>query len=102
MRSVTREDVLHCAELAALELGESEIEPLRRDMEQLLSFAGRLGSLSAPVDMRGSDGNVPDTHPIEPPLRRREDAALPGLSQEEALMNAAVRDRGCFAVQKIL
>jgi len=95
MQLVTREDVLHCAALAALDLDESEIEPLRRDMEQLLSFAGRLDA----VDL-GDSG--PDMHIVEPPLRRREDTALPSLDQAEALMNAPGNDRGCFIVPKIL
>jgi len=95
MQLVTREDVLHCAALAALDLDESEIEPLRRDMEQLLSFAGRL-------EVPELGGAKPDAHIVEPPLRRREDTALPSLSQAEALMNAPGHDRGCFSVPKIL
>ncbi len=95
MELVTREDVLHCAALAALDLDESEIEPLRRDMEQLLSFADRLDALDL------GDAK-PDMHVVEPPPRRREDTALPSLSQAEALMNAPRHDRGCFIVPKIL
>ncbi|MDR2697928.1 MAG: Asp-tRNA(Asn)/Glu-tRNA(Gln) amidotransferase subunit GatC [Holophagales bacterium] len=92
---VTREDVLHCARLAALSLEESEIEPLRKDMEQLLSFAKRLDEL----DLGGSE---PVMHTVEPRLRRREDVAVPGLTQSEALANAPEQDRGCFVVPKIL
>ncbi|MDR0498328.1 MAG: Asp-tRNA(Asn)/Glu-tRNA(Gln) amidotransferase subunit GatC [Holophagales bacterium] len=92
---VTREDVLHCAKLAALRLEESEIEPLREDMEQLLSFAKRLDVLDL--------GNAePVMHAIEPQLRRREDAEAPGLTQSEALANAPDQDRGYFVVPKIL
>jgi Asp-tRNA(Asn)/Glu-tRNA(Gln) amidotransferase C subunit len=117
VQSVSRDDVLHCAALAALDLDEAEVEPLRRDMEQLLAFAGRLdahdlGDLDgAEPDAAGCGpgtpdaagcGPTPDGHIAMPPLRRREDVALPSLSQAEALMNAAMHDRGCFVVPKIL
>jgi aspartyl-tRNA(Asn)/glutamyl-tRNA(Gln) amidotransferase subunit C len=93
MQKVTKEDVLHCAKLAALNLEEKEIEPLRKDMEQLLSFAKRLGDL----DFRGTE---PAMHVVEPPLRRRGDVAMPSLAQAEALANAPSQDQGCFVVPK--
>jgi len=95
MQIVTREDVLHCAKLAALNLEEAEIEPLRKDMEQLLSFAKRLDEL----DLGDAE---PAMHVAEPQLRRREDVVIPGLTQAEALANAPEQDRGCFVVPKIL
>jgi len=95
MQTVTREDVLHCAKLAALNLKETEIEPLRDDMEQLLSFARRLDELDL-------DGAEPAMHLVEPQLRRREDAVKPGLTQAEALANAPEQAHGCFVVPKVL
>jgi len=92
---VTREDVLHCAKLAALSLEEFEIEPLRKDMEQLLSFAKRLDEL----DLSASE---PVMHAVEPQLWRREDVVVPGLTQTEALANAPEQDRGCFVLPKFL
>jgi aspartyl/glutamyl-tRNA(Asn/Gln) amidotransferase C subunit len=94
MQPVTREDVLHCAALAALDLDEGEIEPLRADMERLLSFAGRLDGPD------GADG--PGAPAPAPPPRRRGDEALPGLGRGEALMNAPEVAGGRFAVPKIL
>jgi aspartyl/glutamyl-tRNA(Asn/Gln) amidotransferase C subunit len=96
MQPVTREDVLHCAALAALDLGEEEIEPLRLDMERLLSFAGRLAALG---DLGGPGG--PGAAAGTPPRRRR-DEALPGLGRGGALMNAPESAGGLFAVPKIL
>jgi aspartyl-tRNA(Asn)/glutamyl-tRNA(Gln) amidotransferase subunit C len=95
MQKVTKEDVLQCAKLAALNLEEEEIEPLRKDMEQLLSFAKRLGDLDFGVA-------EPEMHLAEPQLRRRGDVAMPSLAQAEALANAPSQDRGCFVVPKIL
>jgi len=95
MQIVTREDVIHCAKLAALDLTEEEIEPLRKDMEQLLSFAKRLDE----VDLSGAE---PKMHIFEPELRRREDSAVQALTQGETLANAPEQDRGYFVVPKIL
>jgi aspartyl-tRNA(Asn)/glutamyl-tRNA(Gln) amidotransferase subunit C len=95
MQVVTREDVIHCAKLAALDLGEEEVEPLRKDMEQLLIFARCLDE----VDLGDAE---PSMHLFEPALRRREDLAAQGLTRKEALANAPEKDSGYFVVPKIL
>jgi len=95
MQIVTREDVMHCAKLAALDLKEEEIEPLRKDMEQLLTFAKHLDE----VDLCGAE---PSMHWIEPELRRRKDMVAQGLTQGEALANAPEKESGFFVVPKIL
>ena len=92
---VTREDVLRCARLTGLSLGEDEIEPLRRDMERLLNQAEKLGQL--PLE------NVePTLHGLEIPLPRREDTPREGFTQAEALANAPKSERGHFQVPKVL
>lgn len=90
---VTREDVLRCAQLASLNLREEEIEPLRRDMEALLSHAESLGTL----DLEGVEPTCQGA-----PLPRREDEAVPGLSQAEALANAPAQAQGHFLVPRVL
>ena len=92
---VTREDVLRCAQLTDLSLGEEEIEPLRRDMERLLSHAESLGGLSL-------EGVEPTVHGPGIALLRREDRARPGFSQEEALANAPDSENGFFRVPKVI
>jgi len=90
---VSREDVLRCAALARLSLREEEIEPLRRDMERLLSHAQSLDAL----DLEAVAPWSPDT-----PLPRREDVPVPGLTQAEALANAPRAEKGHFVVPKAL
>ena len=92
---VTREDVLRCARLTRLSLGEEEIEPLRRDMERLLSHAESLNELPL-------DGVEPTTHGLDLPLPRREDVVRPSFTQAEALANAPKAERGHFAVPKVM
>lgn len=92
---VTREDVLRCARLTDLSLGEDEIEPLRRDMEKLLSHAESLNTLSL-------EGVEPTTHGPTISLLRREDFVRPGFSQGEALSNAPEQNRGYFQVPRVI
>jgi len=92
---ITRDDVLRCAKLAALSLRPEEVEPLRRDMEVMLSHAQSLDAL----DLEGVE---PTTHGLELPLLRRDDVPVEGFTQAEALANAPEADRGCFVVPKVL
>ncbi len=92
---VTREDVLRCAQLTGLRLGEEEIEPMRRTMTQFLSHAQSLDRLDL-------DGVEPCTHAVDLPLPRRADESRPGLDREQALANAPAADQGCFVVPRVL
>ena len=92
---VTREDVLRCAKLTNLSLAEAEIEPLRRDMERLLSQAEKLGQLPL-------EGVEPMLHGLDIPLPRRADLPGESLSQSDALANAPKSERGHFRVPKVL
>lgn len=92
---VTREDVLRCARLACLSLREEEIEPMRQDMEKLLSHAQRLDELPL-------EGVEPTTHGLSRPLPRRADEPRPWFTQKEALANAPQQDQGHFLVPKVL
>ena len=92
---VTREDVLRCAALTVLSLGEAEIEPLRRDMARLLSHAESLDRL----DLEGVE---PCTHGLDLALPRRADEPRPGFSQDQALANAPQSDKGYFLVPKVM
>jgi len=92
---VTREDVLRCAHLTHLSLGEEELEPMRQAMTQLLTHAESLDRL----DLSGIE---PTTHGQVLPLPRREDVPRDGFSQTEALQNAPSSDRGHFVVPKVL
>jgi aspartyl-tRNA(Asn)/glutamyl-tRNA(Gln) amidotransferase subunit C len=92
---VTREDVLRCAALTRLSLAEAEIEPLRRDMERLLSHAQSLDALDlAEVE--------PRIHALDTPLPRREDIPGESFTQAEALANAPQSEGGHFVVPAAL
>jgi aspartyl-tRNA(Asn)/glutamyl-tRNA(Gln) amidotransferase subunit C len=92
---VTREDVLRCAQLTHLSLGEDEIEPLAQAMTQILSHAQSLDRL----DLEGVE---PCTHGLDLVLPRRADEPRPGLTQAQALANAPQADQGYFLVPKVM
>ena len=43
--SITREDVLHLAELSSISLDESQIEPLKKDLDNLVNYFSQLDEL---------------------------------------------------------
>lgn len=44
--SITREDVLHLAELSSLSLDESQIEPLIKDLDNIVNYFSQLNELN--------------------------------------------------------
>lgn len=92
---VTREDVLRCARLTSLRLGEDEIEPMRLAMTQMLSHAESLNALPL-------DDVEPTTHGLDLLLPRREDVVADCFTQAQALANAPEHDQGFFVVPKVL
>jgi len=92
---VTREDVLRCAALAHLSLGEDEIEPMRVAMTRMLTHAASLDEL--PLDQV-----EPMLAGLGRTLPRREDLPRDTFTQAQALANAPEQDRGYFVVPKVL
>ena len=44
--SITREDVLHLAELSSISLDESQIEPLKKDLDNIVNYFSQLDELN--------------------------------------------------------
>ncbi|HNE80436.1 MAG TPA: Asp-tRNA(Asn)/Glu-tRNA(Gln) amidotransferase subunit GatC [Flavobacteriales bacterium] len=84
------------AELARLDVSDpAERERLLTDMQRVLDFVEKLNE----VDTTGVE---PLIHMSEEHDVLREDVALPGLSKQEALMNAPVKDSDYFKVPKVV
>ncbi|NPA05769.1 MAG: Asp-tRNA(Asn)/Glu-tRNA(Gln) amidotransferase subunit GatC [Crenarchaeota archaeon] len=90
-----RIDIDHLAWLARLQLSEDEKEEIRRSIERIMEFINRL--LEAPVE-----DVEPLYHPLDKEGLLRPDEPSPGLSQEEALMNAAATENGYFKAPRTL
>ncbi|HWX45194.1 MAG TPA: Asp-tRNA(Asn)/Glu-tRNA(Gln) amidotransferase subunit GatC [Solirubrobacteraceae bacterium] len=85
---IDRDEVLHVARLARLELGEEELDAMARELDGVLGHIARLAEL----DLE----NVPPTaHVVEVTGRLRPDEPRPSLPREVALAQApAVADGG--------
>ena len=95
MSDVTPDLVRHLANLARIELDESEVV---RFTEQLGVILDSVAKISSAIDE-----NTPSTsHPIPLTNVFREDVIEPSLSQEQALSGAPDQGQGRFRVAPIL
>ena len=95
MSDVTPDLVRHLANLARIELDESEVV---RFTEQLGVILDSVAKISSAIDE-----NTPSTsHPIPLTNVFREDVNEPSLSQEQALSGAPDQGQGRFRVAAIL
>jgi len=91
MADITRDEVLHVAQLARLELTNDEVT---RFQEQLSAILGAVSKVSE-LDLR----DVPPTaHPLEISNAWADDEPRPCLSLDEVFANAPDRDGDLFRV----
>ena len=89
--AITREDVLHVAGLARLELTEEEIERLGEQLNAILEAVGKVAELDL-------EDVPPTSHPLDLANVWAADDPRPSLSVEEAFANAPDREDGFFRV----
>jgi aspartyl-tRNA(Asn)/glutamyl-tRNA(Gln) amidotransferase subunit C len=89
--TISREDVLHVAKLARLEIPEDQIEAVRAELGAILEAVGKVSEL----DLSGVE---PTSHPLDLVNVWREDEPRPSLSPETALANAPDPVEGAFRV----
>jgi len=92
--AITREDVLHVAELARLELTEDEIERFGAQLSAILEAVGKVSEL----DLEGVE---PTSHPLDLVNVWGEDEPRPSLPREDALANAPDPADGAFRVPAV-
>ena len=89
--AISRDEVLHVAGLARLDLSEDEIERFREQLNAILEAVGKVAELDL------SDV-VPTAHPLDLVNAWAEDEPRPSLSVDEALANAPDREGDFFRV----
>ena len=89
--AISREEVVHVAKLARLELSEDELDRFAGQLNAILEAVGKVSEL----DLAGVE---PTLHPLELSNVFAEDEPRPSLSVEEALANAPEREDGAFRV----
>ena len=89
--AISRDEVVHVARLARLELSEDELDKFAGQLDAILEAVGKVSEL----DLEGVE---PTLHPLALSNVWAEDEPAPCLTVEEALANAPDRDDDAFRV----
>ncbi|MFL5950718.1 MAG: Asp-tRNA(Asn)/Glu-tRNA(Gln) amidotransferase subunit GatC [Gaiellaceae bacterium] len=89
--AITRDDVLHVAALARLELTEDEISRLDVQLNDILEAVGKVSELDL-TDV------PPTSHPLDVVNAFRPDDLRPSLALDDVFANAPERDGDHFRV----
>ena len=95
MAGISRDQVVHVARLARLDLSDEEIDRFTGQLAAVLEHAADVASLD-------TAGVPPTAHPL--PLQNvlRDDEPGPSLDREEVLSQAPAAEDGRFRVPRIL
>jgi aspartyl-tRNA(Asn)/glutamyl-tRNA(Gln) amidotransferase subunit C len=88
---IDREQVLHVAKLARLELSEDEVTRMARELSDVLGHIEKIGELQL-------DDVPPTTHVVEVENALRDDVPRPSLPRDVALAEAPATQDGGFLV----
>jgi aspartyl-tRNA(Asn)/glutamyl-tRNA(Gln) amidotransferase subunit C len=87
--AISRDQVLHVARLARLDLGEDEIARLQEQLSQILEAVSKVSELEL-------DDVPPTSHPLDLVNVFRPDEPRPSLDLADAFANAPERDGDGF------
>jgi aspartyl-tRNA(Asn)/glutamyl-tRNA(Gln) amidotransferase subunit C len=88
---IDRDQVLHVARLARLELAGDEVERMAGELSKILGHIERIGELDL-------EGVPPTTHVVEVSNALRPDEPRPSLERDVALASAPARSEEGFLV----
>ena len=92
--AISREDVLHVAKLARLEIPEDQIALVQEQLGAILEAVGKVAELDL--------GDVePTSHPLDLVNEWADDEPRASLPREEALANAPDPSDGAFRVPTV-
>jgi len=92
---ISKDDVIHVAELARLEFGEDEIQKFTDQLGNILEYIEKLSELD-------TEGVEPTSHVLDISTPLREDRVEEWITPEEALQNAPEREDDFFTVPKVI
>ena len=92
--AISREDVLHVARLARLEIPEGELDAVEAQLSAIVEAVGKVGELDL-ADV------APTSHPLDVVNAWADDEPRPSLAQEDALANAPDPEGGAFRVPAV-
>jgi aspartyl-tRNA(Asn)/glutamyl-tRNA(Gln) amidotransferase subunit C len=89
--AITREEVLHVASLAKIDLTEGELERMAEQLSAILQAVGKVSELDL-TDV------PPTSHPLDVVNVFRPDQPRPSLSLDDVFANAPAREDDFFRV----
>lgn len=92
---ITREEVLHVAKLARLELSGEEVDRMTGQLDAILSYVAKLEELD-------TTGVSVTTHTQQVVNAFREDEVRPSLPRERALVNGPEQNGETFVVPRVI
>jgi aspartyl-tRNA(Asn)/glutamyl-tRNA(Gln) amidotransferase subunit C len=92
--AISREDVLHVARLARLEIPDGDIERVQEQLGAILEAVGKVSEL----DLAAVE---PTSHPLDLVNEWAEDEPRPSLARDDALANAPDPADGAFRVPAV-
>ena len=92
--AISREDVLHVARLARLEIPADEVDAVQAQLAAIVEAVGKVGELDL-ADVE------PTSHPLDVVNAWADDEPRLSLAQEEALLNAPDPEGGAFRVPAV-
>jgi aspartyl-tRNA(Asn)/glutamyl-tRNA(Gln) amidotransferase subunit C len=92
---ISKEEVIHVADLARIELDASAVEKFSHQLGAILEYVDTLNQLD-------TSGVNPTSHAISRSNAFREDAVRAHLPAERALANAPDKDETTFLVPRII
>ena len=93
--SISRDDVLHIANLSKLYIEEEKLEKYTKDLSNVVDLANSLEK----VDVEGVN---PTNHILDIKNVFREDEVVPSFNREDVLKNAPQSQGGCVSVPKVV
>jgi aspartyl-tRNA(Asn)/glutamyl-tRNA(Gln) amidotransferase subunit C len=92
--AISRQDVLHVAKLARLEIPEGDIVRVQEQLGAILDAVGKVSELDL-ADVE------PTSHPLDLVNEWAEDEPRPSLPRDDALANAPDPSDGAFRVPAV-
>ncbi len=92
---VSKEEILHIAKLANLNLKEEEVDTYMGHLEEILNFANIVNK--APIDGLEETIGVNEAYNVF-----RKDEIIESLNRDELLQNAPEAQEGMFKIPKVI
>lgn len=92
---ISQKELEHVTHLARLTLSDQELDTIRGQLDNILSYIDKLGELD-------TSGIEPTTHVFSVNNAFREDVVTESLSRKNSLANAPQQNKESFQVPKII